>query len=157
MLRNLIVSLFLVSIAGCPDESKTEPTSDAAPHTHSLQSALQTPYDKASSKLGADNVQDALDELAERPLAEAPLGMRLYWHTVSFTDTKESVELKATCPISDKDVVIGGACLPPIAKATLLGSDFGPNGSYFKCSYRQEVGSPVSEFGIDIVCLKDAK
>ncbi len=32
------------------------------------QTALETAFDNASSTLGADNVQDALDELAARPL-----------------------------------------------------------------------------------------
>jgi hypothetical protein len=74
------------------------------------QSALDTPYDNSSSTLGADNVQDAIDELAARPLPEAPLRDRFYFGPwlVSDQPTAPNITLGVEC--GGDEMVVSVSC-----------------------------------------------
>jgi hypothetical protein len=79
------------------------------------ETALETPYDNRSSTLGAENVQDAVDELAARPVAEAPLAGRLFlrgWNELT-DPTTPNVIVTSECDSTAIAISVQCQWVPP--------------------------------------------
>ena len=118
------------------------------------QTALQTRYDPSSSTLGAENVQDAIDELAARQTAEQVIAERV----VRVQETAQNpgtVEFDATldCPDPDHDLAIGGGC-DEVIGGTLRGQ--GLFGGGIVCRYKQSASNTATA-RITVVCLKGSR
>lgn len=119
------------------------------------QTALATAYDHASSSLGAENVQDAIDELAGRP-TDQPIGPRLVLiETITENDGTEFVGGGAACPDRDHDVALGGSCeVDYVLGREFLGSTLTDLG--FSCAWKQPLGS-TEPLRVSVRCLRNAK
>ena len=118
-------------------------------------------YDHTSSNLGAANVQDAVDELAARPIPEPAVGPRIRTIVVPFTLTDQApggISKTAACSDESKDIVLGGAC-GYVGPRNFLGSTSIVNSSNeakFSCGY--DVPETISATSsVTVVCLSNAK
>jgi hypothetical protein len=123
--------------------------------------AASVPYDHASSGLAADNVQDAVDELASRPIAEAPVDPRIKTITVPFTLTSQpagEISKTAACSNEATDVVLGGACGYVGTQNFLLATTItnSQTEAKFVCSYTVPATLNATS-SVTVVCLTDAK
>jgi hypothetical protein len=152
-MRALLASLMFV--AACDGSSAT--AADSA--TSCTCKALGVSFDKTSSGLGAMNVQDALDELAARPVAEAPVGGRIQTVVKTFPNpgTKGGVSQTLDCPDPAHDIALGGAC-GFVDNATLGETIITNDASHasYACSWLQPNGSP-SNMRVTVVCLTKAR
>lgn len=138
-------------IAGCSSDTGSDGSCSCEP-----KAALETKYDNMSSMLGAENVQDALDELAARPVAEAPVGPRMIIVEEETPNTgADVISANGGCPDQAHDVALGGACImPPLPGVALVGSILGEGG--YACKWRQPMGNtdPVT---VQVRCLLNAR
>lgn len=149
-MRLSLLSIVLpLALSGCPSDSGS--TTDANEHTHA---ALETTYDRTSSTLGAANVQDALDELAARPIAEAPLASRLELVVETFPNNKQTLQNEhARCPDEAHDIALSGSCFGASVSSiatTLLGV------STYECRINQTAGS-TDMLEVRVLCLRNAR
>lgn len=141
-------------VLGCSDSGAS--VADAGGYTCK---ALQVSFDKNSSALGASNVQDAIDELAERPVAETPIGGRIKTIDKFFPNpgTHGGVSQVAECDDPRHDLALGGACGyvdgATLAETTLLNEE--GNASY-RCGWMQLEGSST-KLRVTVVCLQGAR
>ncbi len=153
MQRHLMM-LAVVMFAACDGDGAQ--TNDAASCTCK---ALNVSFDKTSSGLGASNVQDAIDELAARPIPEAPVGGRIQTVVRTFPNpgTKGAVSQIAECPDPSHDIAIGGAC-SFVDGATLVGTAINNDSTHasYLCGWLQPDGSPTN-MGVSVVCLTMAR
>lgn len=141
----------LGAVTGCPDDTTASPDAAAVPQT-----ALATPYDKRSSTLGATNVQDAIDELAQRPLAEAPLVGRLEFVAKDFPNKGGvSQTEEATCPDPMHDFAISGSCRTNTNIGTTL-TGFTLGESKYVCDWRQDPRND-DHYQVWVLCLRNAR
>jgi hypothetical protein len=143
-------------IAGCPADDNDQDA--AAQCTCQPETALQTSYDNASSGLGAENVQDALDELADRPIAELPIGGRLQMIQQTLpNDGSVRPQPELDCPDMEHDIALSGTC-GAVEGATLRGSGLlnGATVASFFCSYEQPAGN-TDDILVTILCLRNAR
>lgn len=141
----------LVVVVACSDDGGSM---DAAVR------ALDVAFDKSSSTLGATNVQDALDELAQRPVAEAPVGPRIK----TVVDVKPNPGTAGTalhtasCPDPVHDLALGGACPFGGDGAELAGSDLSndTNLAQYTCAWRQPSGASGNMRAV-VTCLTAAR
>lgn len=135
--------------AGCPsDDDDGGARADSGQCECPTPTALQVSYDKTSSQLGADNVQDAVDELAARP-AEPPLAGRLTRIAVQVDNSgMEFLNISLSCPAAT-DVALGGGC-GLISGATLTSTSLGEN--RYSCNYKQLMGT-VEKPLLTVMCL----
>src|SRR5262249_12313923 len=144
----------LIFVVAC-DGSSTS-TSDATAACNCK--ALNVSFDKASSGLGAANVQDAIDELAARPLPEPAVGGRIQTIIKAFPNpgTHGGITLTADCADTAHDVALGGAC----------GFDFGgtivetrvtndETHASYTCGWDQPTGG-TQNVSVTVVCLTKA-
>ncbi len=120
------------------------------------QTALETPFDNGPSGLGAENVQDALDELAARPLAG-----RLYftnWFSADPVMTP-GVGVGTTCDENPGHVALSASCelaeggSPDPTVVPILQSHSVEN-SEGTCSWWTTDGRPWGgRFKIRLLCL----
>ncbi len=154
-----LVSLgLMLGVAACSDNGSTPQIDAQGACTCTAQTVS---YDKSTSNLGAVNVQDAIDELAARPIPEPPVGPRIKTIVVPFTLTNQApggVEKFATCTNEATDVVLGGAC-GFVGSANYLGSTRIINSTTeakFSCGYTiPEMITATSS--VTVVCLTSAK
>lgn len=135
---------------GCQNDSATMPDAAATPQT-----ALATFYDKSSSTLGASNVQDAIDELAARPIAEPPLGPRLQLVVKSFPKVDDSTAQSEVlyCPDKEHDIALGGSCGGGGNMSQI--SDTILSASAYACRWVHPKG-PDDSYEIRVRCLTNA-
>src|SRR5262245_23646847 len=86
MRARFLCSLPLLVAAACSDNG----TSQADAQGACTCTAERVSYDHSTSTLGANNVQDAVDELAARPIPEPPVGPRIQTIVVPFTLTDQA-------------------------------------------------------------------
>lgn len=165
-----IALIITLSLSGCaaPEESGNSMCECG------FQSALQTSYDHESSTLGAENVQDAVDELATeasamatllesqdsrmaaleaRPIAESAVSGRLELLAVeSVNDGTALVSATANCPTTT-DVPISGSC-DAIPTGSLLGTAivFNATQAAFQCVWSQPLGT-TDALRVRVMCL----
>jgi len=152
-MRLIALSLVVLGVVGgCDDDDPALP--DAGSCTCEPPTAVEVTYDKASSPLGADNVQDAVDELAARPLAEAPVAGRLQLVSAEVDNPGLSfITVSLSCPAAG-DIAIGGACGPLLTPgAQLRGTGLDTNS--YGCIYEQPVGNTDKPF-LSVMCLHQA-
>jgi hypothetical protein len=144
----------LTMLLSCSDNAQM--TADAGA---CMCKAAQVSFDKASSTLGATNVQDALDELAARPIAEPPIATRIKIVDKGVPNPKTSgnVEATADCPNPGHDMAIGGGCgfvdSASINEAVLVND--ATHASY-RCGWSQPTGSSTL-MSVSVVCLLNAR
>jgi len=150
--------LVLSVAAACSDDGNNSPIDAQGACTCTAETVS---YDHTTSTLGANNVQDAVDELAARPIPESPVGPRIKTIVVPFTLTDQApggVEKFATCTNEATDVVLGGAC-GFVGSANYLGSTRIINSSTeakFSCGYT--IPETISaNSSVTVVCLTNAK
>jgi hypothetical protein len=98
---SLIVATFVGSLLSACDGDSQGANCPCPPQT-----ALETSFDNASSTLGAENVQDALDELAARPVAG-----RMYVTDWQYIDaTLAGVSIGVLCNDSMNDIPLSVTC-----------------------------------------------
>ncbi len=150
MVRLLGVLAVSLLVVGCEAEDGDDECSCEA------RPALETPYDNMSSMLGAANVQDALDELAGRPVAEASVGSRLVIVEKETPNTGgEIMSANASCPDVEHDLALGGACwTQPLPGVALAGSDLGEAG--YSCTWHQPMDN-VEVVKVSVRCLRNAR
>jgi hypothetical protein len=121
--------------------------------------AVSTSFDNASSSLGADNVQDAIDELAARPVAEPPIGERIETVTRVFSNpgTIGAVTQTAQCPTPARDLALGGAC-GFVFSAALVETRIanGTNDASYACGWDQSTAGS-GNMSVTVVCLRNAR
>jgi hypothetical protein len=144
----------LVTLGACSNNG----SSPAGPDAGTVR-ALQVSFDKATSTLGATNVQDALDELAARPIAEAPIGSRIKTivKPMPFPGLSGSVTLMADCSDPSHDVALGGAC-GFIDAATLVQTSIANDATHasFVCGW-SKAGPGAGNTSVTVVCLTGAR
>lgn len=148
----LVGMMGLSMLAGCPSDNNSQP--DAGNCSCAPPTALQVTYDKTSSMLGATNVQDAVDELAARPLPEAPIEGRLEFVDQAVTNTGITLPaFEQPCP-HPTDIALGGGCGPMFAAGTrLLGTTLEAHG--YGCNYEQPASNTEAPH-ITVMCLHKA-
>lgn len=140
----------LGAVTGCPDDTTAAPDAAVAPQT-----ALQTPYNKQSSTLGAVNVQDAIDELAQRPIAEAAIGSRLELVVREFPNNNMTYQQELLyCPDKDHDIAMSGSCNSLARTAALRSTILGP--ASFYCEWSQLEGN-TGNYDVRVLCLRNAR
>ncbi len=93
-MRKIFVGVIVaVAFAGCGESNDVTPLDGSC--SCSTAPAVEVAFDNASSMLGASNVQDAIDELASRPVAEVPVGSRI--ETLSQSSRTEAGRSPRTC------------------------------------------------------------
>jgi hypothetical protein len=121
--------------------------------------AVTTSFDNASSPLGADNVQDAIDELAARPIPEAPVGSRIETITRTFANSGSAggITRTAECPMPTRDLALGGGC-SVVDTASLVGTAVVNDAASaaYSCSWLQSASSQTM-LGVTVVCLRNAR
>jgi hypothetical protein len=138
----------LALLAGCPGDDD-QPQVDGGQCSCPAPTAQKVTYDPASSMLGAENVQDALDELATRPKeAEPPLTGRLTRLTAT-PDNPGLVnqDFQIKCPAGD--IALGGGCgllLDGKLNNTFLMADG------YACAYDQPQGN-TNKPTIQVMCF----
>jgi hypothetical protein len=146
----------LVIATGCSDNGGST-TSDAASCSCT---ALQVAFDKTSSMLGASNVQDAIDEVAARPIAEPPVGDRIKTIVQVFPNpgTMGGVEQTLACPDPRHDVALGGACGGGGTRAQLVETRINndTNVASYTCGWSQPTGGSDA-MRVTVVCLTQAR
>jgi hypothetical protein len=121
--------------------------------------AVTTSFDNASSSLGADNVQDAIDELAARPIPEAPVGSRIETITRTFANSGSAggVSRTADCPDPAHDLALGGGCsFADGANLVATGVSNDATHASFSCSWVQDAPSQTM-LAVTVVCLRNAR
>ena len=145
--------LVLLGLASC-DESP----GGADAGTCSCAAATTT-FDNTSSALGAENVQDAVDELAARPIAEPPVGSRIETITRVFTNpgTAGAVTQVASCPMPARDLALGGACgfvFNGLLVETRISNE--ASQASYACGWDQPSGG-TGNMTVTVVCLRNAR
>ncbi len=153
----LVTVCLLFGMVACTDSGNTPADAQGA----CTCTAETVSYDHATSSLGATNVQDAVDELAARPIPEPPVGPRLKTIVVPFTLTNQApggISKTAACPDESKDVALGGAC-GFVGPRNFIGSTSVLNSSTeakFSCGY--DVPETITATSsVTVVCLTNAK
>lgn len=153
-MRQHLQLLALVPLVSCSDGNAV--STDAG--TCACK-AIQTSFDKGTSTLGATNVQDAIDELAARPVAEAPIGSRIRTIDKVFPNpgTHGGVGQKLSCADPVHDLAIGGAC-GFVDNAELVETTIENDATRasYGCSWLQRDGS-TSSMRVTVVCLTGAR
>lgn len=143
----LLLPLFLLT--GCPSDNNS--TTEDAQHAHS---AIETKYDKTSSMLGADNVQDALDELATRREGEPPLASRLELVVKTFKNNGKDFQYdSADCPDKDHDLALSGSC-GRLPFTTISSTELAQ--AAFACAMHQPPGT-TEDLEVRVLCLRNAR
>jgi hypothetical protein len=158
-MRSILVGMMGLSLlamsTGCPSDNNNTP--DAGSCTCTPPKAEQVSYDHVSSGLGAENAQDALDELAARPVAEAPIEGRLQLVDTAVTNTGAAlILLSQPCP-QPTDIALGGGCglmSTPGTKLLATTLTAAPNAGY-SCNYEQPAGN-MEQVHITVMCLHKA-
>jgi hypothetical protein len=146
----------LVIASACSDDGGST-TSDAS---SCLCKALEVAFDKSSSTLGATNVQDAIDEIAARPAAEAPVGGRIKTLVQVFPNpgTMGGVTQTLSCSDPAHDLALGGACggggTNAQLRETRINND--TNMASYTCAWSQPTGG-TEAMRVTVVCLTGAR
>jgi hypothetical protein len=124
--------------------------------------ALEVDYDNSYGGLGAENVQDAIDELAARPLAEEPLERRMYFSRSAGVFGGEPGLYSIVAACDEGDLAISGSCgtnktgdgqLNPVVQVVSFGHYDKPN--EWHCEFLRTAPEPeTSSLGANCVCLK---
>ncbi len=153
----LVSVCLLFGIVACSDGGNTPADAQGA----CTCTAETVSYDHATSSLGATNVQDAVDELAARPIPEPPVGPRLKTIVVPFTLTNQApggVEKSAACDNEARDIVLGGSCGFVGSSNFLVRTDIANSTTEarFTCGYTVPATITASSL-VTVVCLTNAK
>lgn len=165
----------VLAATGCPiDGNTTDAGQCACPTPTAAQISYVVP--DADAGISATNVEQALDQLAARPIAEPPIGSRII--TLSQNVSPDSSLSNTTrligqlsCPDPVHDVAIGGACgehpnalTDSAAALQSAGVENGPNpvGGAARaqqfCDYKQTQPPAVgAKVGVNLVCLRNAR
>jgi hypothetical protein len=152
MSSRLVVLSIATIVAACDDASSQS----------CRATALDVDYDNSYGGLGAENVQDAIDELAARPLAEEPLERRMYFSGGEgvFGGAPGLYSIVAAC--DEGDLALSGSCftnktgdgqLNPVVQVVSFGHYDKPN--EWHCEFLRTAPEPeTSSLGASCVCLK---
>lgn len=150
-----LLALSTLLVVSCSDGGQT--TTDGA---LCACKAVEVAFDKTSSPLGAVNVQDAIDELAARPLPEPPIGGRLKTVVQVFPNpgTMGGVSQTVSCPDAAHDIALGGACGGGGDNAQLQETRItnDANAASYTCSWSQPNGGSET-MRVTVVCLTQAR
>jgi hypothetical protein len=144
------------ALAGCPGDDNG--AADSGQCMCPAPTAQQVSYDNMSSELGAENVQDAIDELEARP-TEAPVIPRLA--TISMQKTfpgETSGSAAANCP-TPGDYAVSGFCRTfNSSNVTITGTEIVNGGgmALFACDFKQVAGT-MDPITVGVVCLHAAQ
>jgi hypothetical protein len=157
MRSRFLCSVFLFVAAACSDNGTAQTDAQGA----CTCTAETVSYDHSSSTLGASNVQDAVDELAARPIPEPPIGPRVKTIVVPFTLTDQApgiISKAAACPNESVDVVLGGACGAVGTTNYLLRTDIANSSTEAKFSCGYAIPETITATSsVTVVCLANAK
>lgn len=159
-MTSLSGAVLLLCLVGCPGNGDDDqPLADSGQCQCPTPTAVTTTYDNQSSQLGAENVQDALDELAARPVAEAPVAGRIEKVVMKVDNPgTANLDLKVSCPRLT-DIAIGGGCGQIIdSGASLQGFELQRASVDFpaaqRCMYAQPPGPKANQIELSVLCLK---
>ena len=150
--------LLALSVVACSDNGNN-PQIDAQGACTCTAEGVS--YDHTTSSLGAANVQDAVDELAARPIPEPPVGPRIKTIVVPFTVTNQppgGIEKSAACDNEARDIVLGGACGFVSSSNPLVSTAINNSSTEAKFTCGYTVPATVSATSsVTVVCLSNGK
>jgi hypothetical protein len=153
-MRTLVLAV-IIAVTACSDGAGNEGDGGVC-----ACRAIQVSFDRASSTLGAMNVQDAIDELAARPVPEAAVGGRIRTIVRTFENPGTArVEKTATCDDPAHDVALGGGCAfasTPDNSAIVRSIPRNEPEPSFTCAWSQPAGTQDTLF-VYVVCLSQAR
>jgi hypothetical protein len=147
----VVVSVLALAFSACGDDDDGA-TTDGGECTCPTPSAQQINFDNGTSTLGAENVQDALDELAQRPLGEPSLAGRITQMEKELDNAGgEILSGSISCP--EGDIALGGGCGFLLGGGVLTSA--GGGGGIYGCSYQQPAGNTAKPT-ISVMCFHPA-